>query len=125
MDMTLLLYAACQLAASHSTIVTMDRIAMLTQLLEQHPTDAFARYGLAMALVGDGKADAALDEFSTLIGHNPDYVPAYQMSAQTLAKQGRTDEAVERLRAGLEAAGRTGNQHAASEMQGMLDELGG
>jgi len=125
MDAALHLHAACQFKGQHSTIVDMDRIAMLTQLLEQHPTDAFARYGLAMALVADGKSDAALEQFSTLIRHNPDYVPAYQMSAQTLAKQGRADEAVERLRAGLDAAGRTGNQHAASEMQGMLDELGG
>src|ERR1700674_3967392 len=26
----------------------MDKIAMLTQILEQNPSDAFARYGLAM-----------------------------------------------------------------------------
>jgi predicted Zn-dependent protease len=103
----------------------MDRIALLTQVLEQNPSDAFARYGLAMAYVAEGKTTEALEEFTALIGHNPDYVPAYQMSAQTLAKAGHTDEAVERLRAGLEAAQRTGNQHALSEMQGMLDELGG
>ena len=103
----------------------MDKIAMLTEILQANPNDAFARYGLAMALVGDGKTEAALEQFSALIAHNPDYVPGYQMSAQTLAKQGRTEEAVGRLRAGMEAAARTGNQHAASEMQGMLDELGG
>jgi len=103
----------------------MDRIALLSQVLEQNPTDAFARYGLAMAYVAEGKTDEALSQFSTLIGHNPDYVPAYQMSAQTLAKLGRSDEAIGRLKTGLEAAQRTGNQHAHSEMQGMLDELGG
>lgn len=101
----------------------MDRIALLSQVLEQNPTDAFARYGLAMAFVSEGKADEALEQFTTLIGHNPDYVPAYQMSAQTLAKLGRSSEAIERLKTGLEAARRTGNQHALSEMQGMLDEL--
>jgi Tfp pilus assembly protein PilF len=103
----------------------MDRIALLTQVLEQNPTDAFARYGLAMAQISEGNATAALLEFETLIGHNPDYVPAYQMSAQTLAKLGRNDEAIDRLRSGLEAAQRTGNQHATAEMQGLLDELGG
>jgi predicted Zn-dependent protease len=103
----------------------MDRIALLTQVLEQNPTDAFARYGLAMAYVSEGKTDEALKQFTSLIGHNPDYVPAYQMSAQTLTKLGRSEEAVNRLKDGLEAARRTGNQHAASEMQGMLDELGG
>ncbi|MDE1177634.1 MAG: tetratricopeptide repeat protein [Edaphobacter sp.] len=103
----------------------MDRIALLSQVLEQNPTDAFARYGLAMAYVAEGKPEEALNQFTTLTAHNPDYVPAYQMSAQTLAKLGRSDEAIERLKSGLEAAARTGNQHAASEMQGMLDELGG
>ncbi|WP_260706061.1 tetratricopeptide repeat protein [Edaphobacter flagellatus] len=103
----------------------MDRIALLTQVLEQNPTDAFARYGLAMAHISAGNTDLALREFTTLLQHNPDYVPAYQMSAQTLAKLGRSEEAAARLRLGLDAAARTGNQHAASEMQGLLDEIGG
>ena len=101
----------------------MDKIALFTQILEQNPTDAFTRYGLAMAYAADGNTDAALAEFGKLIAHNPDYVPAYQMSAQTLLKLGRTDEAKQRLHAGLEAAARTGNAHAASEMQAMLDDL--
>jgi predicted Zn-dependent protease len=101
----------------------MDRIAMLTQVLEQNPSDAFARYGLAMAYLSEGKTDEALGEFTTLIGHNPEYVPAYQMSAQTLAKAGRSDEALVRLDAGMEAAQRTGNQHALSEMGALRDDL--
>ena len=101
----------------------MDRIALLTQVLEQNPTDAFARYGLAMAHAAEGHTDQALAEFDKLIQHNPDYVPAYQMSAQTLAKLNRTEEAIARLKAGIAAAQRTHNSHAASEMQGLLDEL--
>jgi predicted Zn-dependent protease len=101
----------------------MDRIALLTQVLEQNPSDAFARYGLAMAHLSDGRTDAALTEFDTLIQHNPEYVPAYQMSAQTLAKLGRSSEAAERLRHGITTAIRHGNAHAASEMQAMLDDL--
>ena len=45
------------------------------------------------------------------------------MSAQTLANAGRNAEAIERLKAGISCAARTGNRHALSEMQGMLDEL--
>jgi cytochrome c-type biogenesis protein CcmH/NrfG len=102
----------------------MDRIALLTQVLEQNPSDAFARYGLAMAYISEGNTDAALGEFTTLLQHNPEYVPAYQMSAQTLAKLGRSTEAIDRLRSGIATAGRTGNAHAAAEMQGLLDDLG-
>jgi tetratricopeptide (TPR) repeat protein len=101
----------------------MDKIAALTEILTADPANAFARYGLAMEHAGQGKTDLALTEFTTLIHHNPDYVPAYQMSAQTLAKLGRTDEAIARLKEGLTAAHRTNNAHAASEMQTLLDDL--
>jgi hypothetical protein len=46
------------------------------------------------------------------------------MSAQELMKLGRSDEAKQRLQAGLEACERTGNAHAASEMSAMLEEVG-
>ncbi len=102
----------------------MDKIAMLTEILQQNPADAFARYGLAMAYAAEGKSEAALREFAETIERNPDYVPAYQMSAQELVKAGRVNDAQERLKAGLAACERTGNSHAASEMGGMLDEIG-
>ena len=102
----------------------MDKIAALGEILELDPTTAFARYGLAMEHVAQGHAEAGLAEFATLTSHTPDYVPAYQMSAQTLLKLGRNDEARERLDAGIAAAERTHNQQALSEMSAMRDELG-
>ena len=101
----------------------MDKIAALNGILELDPTNAFARYGLAMEHSAHGNTEAALAEFTILIQYNPDYVPAYQMSAQTLAKLGRTDEAITRLKEGLAATTRTNNSHAASEMQTLLDDL--
>jgi len=101
----------------------MDKIAALTEILSQNPADAFARYGLAMAYAAEGREREALAEFDTIIERTPDYVAAYQMSAQQLLKAGRTDDARVRLELGLAAAARTRNTHAASEMQGMLDEL--
>lgn len=102
----------------------MDKIAALTEILSMNPADSFARYGLAMALAAEGRTEDALAEFSTTIEKNADYVPAYQMSAQTLLKLGRTQQARERLEQGLAAAERTGNGHAASEMGAMLDDIG-
>lgn len=101
----------------------MDKIAALSEILTTDPANAFARYGLAMEHNTQGNVDLALTEFAALIHHNPDYVPAYQMSAQTLVKLGRTEEAVARLKEGLAAAQRTNNAHAANEMQALLDEL--
>lgn len=102
----------------------MDKIATLSEILKHNPTDAFARYGLAMAYAAEGRNEQALAEYDTILQHTPDYVPAYQMSAQLLLKLSRTEEARTRLQAGLSAAGRIGNAHAQSELQAMFDDLG-
>jgi predicted Zn-dependent protease len=101
----------------------MDKIAALTEILTADPTNSFARYGLAMEHISQGNTDTALTEFTTLIQHSPDYVPAYQMSAQTLAKLGRTGEALDRLHNGIATANRTNNQHALAEMEALRDDL--
>ena len=101
----------------------MDKIAALSSILEANPADAFARYGLAMAFAAEDRNEDALREYTTITSHTPDYVPAYQMSAQLLLKLSRTEEARARLEAGLAAAQRTGNTHAASEMQALCDDI--
>ncbi|MGH9606025.1 MAG: tetratricopeptide repeat protein [Terracidiphilus sp.] len=101
----------------------MDKMAGLKEILALDPKNSFARYGIAMELVGRGEAEAALSEFDTLLADDPEYTAGYFMSAQTLVKAGRTEEAAKRLKAGIGCAARRGNSHALSEMQGMLDEL--
>ena len=101
----------------------MDKLAALNEILQLDPANAFARYGLAMEHLSQGNITVALTEFTTLIEHNPDYVPAFQMSAQTLAKLGRTQEALDRIEAGLAAASCTGNDHARSEMEALRAEI--
>ena len=101
----------------------MDRIAMLKDILSQNPSDAFARYGLAMEYANTGKMQEAMAEFDTLLKTHPDYAAGYFMAAQTLSRANRTDEAKEMLQNGIAAAQRTGNEHARSEMEGMLADL--
>jgi predicted Zn-dependent protease len=101
----------------------MDKIAGLKEILALDPKNSFARYGLAMELSKTGDTVASLTEFDTLLADDPDYTAGYFMAAQTLASAGRTPEAIARLKAGVACAARTGNQHALSEMQAMLDEL--
>jgi predicted Zn-dependent protease len=101
----------------------MDKIAGLEEILAMDPKNSFARYGLAMELASQGETEAALREFDTLLENDPEYTAGYFMAAQTLASSGRTPQAIERLKAGIGAAGRSGNRHALSEMQAMLDEL--
>lgn len=101
----------------------MDKIAGLKEILTLDPQNSFARYGLAMELAGQGQTEAALAEFATLLENDPAYTAGYFMAAQTLASAGRTPEAIDRLKAGILSAKRSGNHHALSEMQAMLDEL--
>ncbi|MGH9417912.1 MAG: tetratricopeptide repeat protein [Terriglobales bacterium] len=102
-----------------------NRRAQLEALVQANPDHAFARYGLAMELAGAGERDAALGHFKILQAKNPDYAAAYQQAGQLLMRLERTEEARAVLQRGLEAARRSGDGHAGSEMQALLDEIGG
>jgi tetratricopeptide (TPR) repeat protein len=105
-------------------LASMDRIAMLSEILTANPNDAFARYGLAMECSNRGEVERALEEFGKLLAAHPDYTAGYFMAAQTLTKVARTEEAKRMLNDGIRSAERTGNSHARSEMEAMLSELG-
>lgn len=100
-----------------------DKIAGLKEILALDAKNSFARYGIAMELASRGDTEEALKEYDALLANDPDYTAAYFMSAQTLANAGRKEEAIARLKGGISCAARSGNRHALSEMQGMLDEL--
>ena len=100
-----------------------SRVATLKELLEQNPNDAFARYALGLEYSGGGETDEALHHFKLLLEVHPDYTNGYFMAAQALARAERKDEARDMLLHGIECAQRTRNNHALSEMEGMLDEL--
>jgi predicted Zn-dependent protease len=102
----------------------MDRVALLNEVLSQNPSDAFARYGLAMEYSKTGEIERALEEFGKLLATHPDYTAGYFMAAQTLAKADRTEEAKKMLGDGIASAKKTGNGHAQAEMEAMLGELG-
>ena len=101
----------------------MSRIESLKEILTEDPNNTLARYGLAMEYANAGQFDTALQEFQRLLEANPDYPAAYFMSAQTLVKAGRNEEAKKILGDGIVAAQRKRDSHAASEMQAMLEEL--
>ena len=104
----------------------MDKLAALQAILAEYPentADPFTRYGLAMEYVAQHRPTEALAEFDRILAANPDYVPAYQMSAQTLAAHNQPEAAIERLHQGIAAANRTGNQHALAEMEALREDL--
>jgi hypothetical protein len=100
------------------------RRQMLEEFVAAKPNDAFARYGLAMDCANAGDAADADTHFKALIGLHPEYVAAYFQYGQFLAKTGRANEARSALTAGIATAQRTGDDHARSEMEAALSELG-
>jgi predicted Zn-dependent protease len=99
------------------------RRQMLEELVAKSPGDAFRRYGLAMECMNAGDAAAADLHFRALLEKNTDYVPAYLMYAQFLARESRPADAREVLNSGVAAAARKGDAHARSEMEALLNQL--
>ena len=100
------------------------RRQILEEFVAAKPQDAFARYGLAMECANSGDAAAADENFTALLTSHPDYVAGYFQFGQFLAKSGRTEDARSTLSNGIATARRTGDEHARSEMEAALADLG-
>ena len=100
-----------------------SRVDQLKAMLAEAPDDAELRYFLAMAYVSAGETEPALECFRKLSADSPGYVPAYVQRGQLLARLGREDEARGVFRAGIAAAQKAGDTHAAGEMEAFLDSL--
>ncbi len=100
------------------------RIEALTQMLAQDPANTFARYGLAMAHLGEDRPEDAWREFQALLGKNPDYAAAYFHGGRALETLGRLDEARAIYEQGIAVTTRIGDGHTRSELQAALDILG-
>jgi predicted Zn-dependent protease len=101
-----------------------ERVLQLREILAQDPKNQMARYALALEFMNAGQLETAMLEFRQLLVDHPTYVPGHQMLAQAMMRAGLTDEARDALKKGIETARASGNSHAQSEMQGMLDEIG-
>ncbi len=101
----------------------MPRREQLEEMLKSDPDDVFLQYALAMVFVSEGDTAAGLQRLRGLIDQNPDYVAAYFQAAQLLAADDAVDDAKDVVSSGIEAARRTGDQHAESEMSEFLRAL--
>lgn len=120
--------AACKdggpAALSHGAITrVMDRIATFKSFIARTPTDPFPRYGLAMEHKTRGELAEAWTAFSELLQTFPAYVPTYLMAGGTLVGLGRTAEARDIFRRGIEQATKAGDDHARRELVAALSEI--
>ena len=102
-----------------------DRLSKLLAMLDADPGDAFCLYGIAQEHAGKGEHETALEWYAKAAAAAPDdgYVHFHQ--ARSLEDLGRVEEAIAALREGLAAAKRSGDAHAESELNGLLESLSG
>jgi Tfp pilus assembly protein PilF len=101
----------------------MNRIEILKGFLEENPKDSFSRYALALEYVKLGQNDDALREFERVKQNDPDYVATYFQLGQLYQKMGQTHEAEKTFRTGITVAGKAGDEHTRSELEGALEAL--
>jgi tetratricopeptide (TPR) repeat protein len=100
------------------------RLEILRSLVGQGTVDPFAYYGLAMELRTQGQLQEAWQIFETLLQGHPDYIAAYAPAGDTLVSLGRTQEARDLLRRGIEQCERKGQAHARDQLQAALAGVG-
>ena len=98
---------------------------MLESSLAEDPADTFLRYGLAVQCLRDGDLEEGRQRLFALIADHPDdTVAAHQQLGQSYLEAGEADEARSILEEGIALANKRGDWHAASEMEGLLSQIG-
>lgn len=98
----------------------MPSIAQLEKLLSADPHDAFVLYGLALEHAKAGRYELALGFFDRSLASDPASGYAYYHKARALSAMGRREDAARTIHAGIEAAERAGDAHAAGELRALL-----
>jgi len=101
----------------------MPSIAQLEKLLDDSAPDPFVLYGLAQEYSKLRDFPRAFEYYDRCLSVDPDYCYAYYHKARAQANAGDTAAALLTITAGIAAAKRAGDGHAASELQGLRAEL--
>ena len=98
---------------------------MLESSLAEDPADTFLRYGLAVQCLREGDVEEGRQRLLALIADHPDYtVAAHQQLGQSYLEAEEVEEARAILEKGIALANKRGDWHAASEMEGLLSQVG-
>lgn len=100
----------------------MTRRQKLEEMLVTEPDDPFLNYALALEIVKEDPA-TGLARLADINVRFPDHVPSFFRRGQILAETGETDAAAEVLKQGILVARRLGDDHAAAEMQQLMEMI--
>ncbi len=100
-----------------------SRVENLEEMLQAHPEDTFARYGLALEMTNSGNLNGAWKHFEYLLTKHADYLPSYFHAGVLLGKLERVEEARKTFTRGIQVAIEQKDSHTQSELQAALEEL--
>ena len=98
-----------------------DRIDALTRMLESRPHDGRLRFGLALEYLREERWGEAAEALQAYLADTDDEGNAWGRLGEALRRLGRSDEAKEAYRRGIEAAERHGHPTMAQEFRDVLD----
>jgi tetratricopeptide (TPR) repeat protein len=100
-----------------------SRLEAFRAMVAKNPANALARFGLANEALKAGALEEARENYEAYLAAADDEGNAYGKLGEVLIALGRTADARERFRQGIEAARRFGHPGMASELEARLEEL--
>jgi Fe-S cluster biosynthesis and repair protein YggX len=100
------------------------RIEQFRKMAEADPENELGHFSLGKAYLDAGMTTPAIASLQRVLELNPNIAKVYQLLATALLKEDRRDEAISRLRQGIEVAGARGDMMPRNEMIRTLKELG-
>jgi predicted Zn-dependent protease len=100
-----------------------DRTTALRAMVDKHPTNALARFGLANELMKLGQHAEAAEHYAEYLKGYDDEGNGWGRYAEALTALGRSDEARVALERGIAASERHGHPGMAEDLQSRLEEL--
>lgn len=97
-----------------------DRLEQLKKLHTVDSNDPFLTYGIALELSKDDALEEAVEWLNKTIEMDANYCYAYYQKAKMHGEMGEDKQAENAINMGIEAAKRTGDQKALSELTELL-----
>ena len=100
-----------------------ERIKMLQEYIQDDPADTFSRYAIALEHAKIGEDLIAINYLEQLRIIDVDYLALYYQLGKLFQKNGKAQEAIDILKAGILVAQKQHNKHTESELKGALLQL--
>lgn len=101
----------------------MPSLDQLQRLLEADPNDAFVLYGLAQEYARLKRHAEAVEHYDRCLAVDPLYCYAYYHKARSQAATGDSEGARATIQAGIGAARKVGDAHAAAELDALRESM--